>query len=110
MSLGNDGGPLRPIDRDELIWLRPGQRFDDLVRADLHDLDGVEPALLRAARDIGNAADNGNDDGMQGLISEMAWQVGDLDGILDTRQLADADRGLDQFEDNLDDRDDTLHP
>lgn len=103
-------GPLRPIGADELIWLTPGQRFDDLVRTDLHDLDGVDVVLTRASRDLVNASSTAHDEGMQGLISEMAWQLGDLDGVLATAQLDQAGRGLDQFEDNLDERDDTLHP
>ncbi len=104
----NDRGPLAPIDPDELVWLRPGQRFDDLVKSDLHDLDGVETVLLRASRDLVNASSTAHDDGMSGLIAEMSWQLGDLDGILHTGQLDQAGRGLDEFRSDLDDRGDTL--
>ena len=104
----DDRGPLERVRDDELIWLVPGPTLRGIVGADLTVLTSSDAKLRAAADDIAHANGNGGDDGIGALIDEMTWQVGDLDGILNLRQLDDAAVGVAAFKDELADRGETV--
>ncbi len=80
-------GPLERLRAEQLIWLAPAPNFQAIVAADLAALAGVDAALARAADAIAHAGDGFDDDGIAGDLAEAFWQLGDLDGVLDPRDL-----------------------
>lgn len=96
-------GPIGPIPPTVTGLIDLGPPLRGRVAADLAFLPGVDGALRSAADRIAHAFVGSGDAGMLAELSELAWQVGDLNGILTVGQLDTVTGRVGSFEHQLED-------